>query len=60
MYSGAVWADNDNAFLEGTAGTVTLGENINITHLNVNAANYVIDGSQTLNFTPGGSDTSRA
>lgn len=54
-YSGSTWnnATPDSAFLEGTAGTVTLGEPINIANLTLSTANYVITNN-TLSFASGG------
>ncbi len=60
VYSGAVWADNDNAFLEGTAGTVSLGQSISINNLTISTASYAVDGGYTLSFGAGGSITNNA
>jgi len=52
-YSGAQWVDDDNAFFEGSAGTVTLGEAISISNLTVDLHGYTIEDN-TLNFAAGG------
>lgn len=56
--SGFTWdnAAPDSAFLEGTGGTVTLGEAITNQHLNVSADNYTITGN-SLHFPAGGAIT---
>ena len=54
-YNTAIWSNSDNgdsATLQGTAGTVTLGEAISIRNLTINTASYIITGN-TLNFTSG-------
>ncbi len=53
-YNTAAWSGGDSAILEGTAGTLTLGEAILIRNLNFTntAGLYTVTGS-TLNFTAG-------
>ena len=54
-YNTAIWSNSDNGdsvTLQGTAGTVTLGEAIAIKNLTINTPSYTITGS-TLNFTAG-------
>ena len=61
-YNTATWnnATPDNAFFEGTAGTVTLGESISVNNIRFNTAvAYTIAGS-TLNFASGGKITNAA
>jgi len=57
-YNAATWnnATPDSAIFEGTAGTVTLGENISIADMTISADDYTITGN-TLNFAPGGTLT---
>jgi fibronectin-binding autotransporter adhesin len=58
--NGAIWNSGtpDNAIFEGTAGAVTLGEDIDIVHLRfTTAANNYTVGGNTLNFAVGGSIT---
>ncbi|MEX0777847.1 MAG: autotransporter-associated beta strand repeat-containing protein [Phycisphaeraceae bacterium] len=40
---GNVWVQNDPAVFGGTAGTVTLGEDINAASIALNSNNYIID-----------------
>jgi hypothetical protein len=51
-----LWADGDSANFEGTAGTVTVAENIVISNLTVDVDNYLITGNALL-FASGGSLT---
>lgn len=53
-YTTATWSNGDTAVLEGTAGTVTLGEPISIRNLTFThtTGTYTITGS-ALNFTSG-------
>ncbi|OYV04283.1 MAG: hypothetical protein CFE26_17730, partial [Verrucomicrobiales bacterium VVV1] len=53
-YNTAAWSGGDSAILEGTAGTVTLGEAILIRNLNFTNPTglYTVTGN-TLNFTAG-------
>jgi autotransporter-associated beta strand protein len=51
-YNTAAWSGGDSAILEGTAGTLTLGEAILIKNLTINTPLYVVKG-HTLNFTSG-------
>ena len=55
-YDAATWNNPtpDSAIFEGTAGTVTLGESIDIANLTIGIANYVITGNALI-FAPGGS-----
>jgi autotransporter-associated beta strand protein len=59
-YNTATWSSGDSAIFQGTAGTVTLGEAINLKALSLtnltNTNRYTITGG-TLNFAPGGSIT---
>lgn len=54
-YTNATWNSTtpDSAIFEGTAGTVTLGEAINISNLTINTDYYTIR-SNTLSFATGG------
>jgi len=55
-YTGSTWdnAAPDSAFLEGSAGTVTLGEDIDINGMTISVANYIVGGTDSLNFSSGG------
>ena len=58
-YSGSTWDNTapDSAFLEGSAGTVTLDDDIDITGMTISVANYIVDGTNNLNFSTGGAIT---
>jgi autotransporter-associated beta strand protein len=52
------WNSSDDAFLEGTAGTVTLGETITLRNLNINVNSYTVTGD-TLAFDTNGVITNK-
>jgi autotransporter-associated beta strand protein len=60
--SDVAWATNtttgDSATFAGTAGTVTLGENINAKGLTFSTTGYTISGASTLTLGTGGIDAS--
>ena len=51
-YTG-LWTDDDDAYLEGSAGTVVLGEDINVSNLTISVNSYDIEGGYTLDFAAG-------
>lgn len=54
----AAWTDGDNAIIEGPGGTITLSEEISISHLLLATNDYTIIGN-TLNFGAGGTITNK-